>query len=157
MRVADVCTREAVTLPVTATLREAALAMRNSHVGALVVVDGEGEAQRPVGILTDRDIVIGVLAVPGARPEGIRAVDVMPPKLFVAREDESVMDAAATMRAHGVRRLAVVDARGRLHGVLSTDDILRAVSDTLGALSGALLSGAEREIIERHRLGPAGP
>jgi len=82
MKVRDFCSRTVAVIEPDATLREAALLMRNGHVGALVVIERKGGAMRPVGIITDRDIVIAVVAVPGARPEGIRVRDVMSPQLL---------------------------------------------------------------------------
>ena len=76
MKVRDLCSPQVVTVEPGASLREAALAMRNQHVGALIVVERKDGVARPVGILTDRDIVVAVIAVPGARPEGIRVADV---------------------------------------------------------------------------------
>ena len=80
MKVRDFCSRNVVTAEPGASLREASLAMRNAHVGALVVVERQQGVARPVGILTDRDIVVAVIAVPGARPEGIRVGDAMADK-----------------------------------------------------------------------------
>jgi CBS domain-containing protein len=149
MRVREFCTREAVTIAPLATLREAALEMRNQHVGALLVVD---EARRPVGILTDRDIVVAVIAVPGARPEGIRVADAMSRRLAVAKEDDGVFEAVETMAARGVRRLPVVDAQGLLIDILTADDVHRMMAAELARLAAALKQGSERELAERRAL-----
>jgi CBS domain-containing protein len=129
-----------------ASLRVASLLMRNAHVGTLVAID---EAGRPAGILTDRDIVVAVIAVPGARPEGIRACDVMQTGVVTIREDRGVLEALEKMEAQGVRRLVVVDAHGRLAGIVSSDDVLRALAAGLGRLAGALGRAASRETTER--------
>lgn len=152
MRVGDLCSRAVATVAPAASLREAALAMRNAHVGALVVVQHDGGRARPVGIVTDRDIVVAVIAVPGARPEGIRVRDVMPGRLLLAREDESAFDAVRTMQDNGVRRLPVVDAAGNLCGMLSAEDVLRAVSSAIAGLAGAFRRAGEREKATLHRL-----
>ncbi len=149
MRVRDFCTREPVLIAPLASLREAAMEMRNRHVGALLVVD---EAKRPVGILTDRDIVVAVIAVPGARPEGIRVTDAMSRGLALAREDEGVFEAVDTMGARGVRRLPVVDAAGTLTGILTADDVHRMMAAELAHLAAALKKGSEREQAERRAL-----
>jgi CBS domain-containing protein len=72
VQVRDFCSRDVVTVEPLASLREASLLMRNRHVGTLVVVDRTSGVPRPVGIVTDRDIVVAVVAVPGVQPKGIR-------------------------------------------------------------------------------------
>ena len=141
----DFCSREVVTVEPHASLRVASLLMRNRHVGTLVIVEGT----RPVGILTDRDIVVAVIAVPGARPEGIRVCDAMQTRLALAREDDGVFEVAQRMRERGVRRLVVVAADGSLAGVVTLDDLLRVVAAELNRLAQALVGGAEREAAER--------
>ena len=87
MKVRDFCSRTVAVIEPTASLREAALLMRDAHVGALVVTERKGGVTRPVGVITDRDIVVAVVAVPGARPEGIRVGDAMATQPRVARDD----------------------------------------------------------------------
>lgn len=145
VQVRDFCSREVVTVEPLASLRVASLLMRNRHVGTLVIVEGK----RAVGILTDRDIVVAVIAVPGARPEGIRVCDAMQTRLALAREDEGVFEVAQRMRERGVRRLVVVAADGSLAGIVTMDDVLRVVAGELNRLAHALAGGAEREAAER--------
>jgi CBS domain-containing protein len=153
MKVRDFCSTKVVTVPPLASLREAALLMRNHHVGTLVVVEGSpDEAARPVGILTDRDIVVAVIAVPGARPEGIRVCDLMMTRLAVAREDDGVGEVAEAMRAAGVRRLPVVAADGALRGIVSADDVQRVIAGEASSLAAAMAGGAAREVIQRRVL-----
>jgi len=152
MLVRNFCSRDVATIEPGASLREAALAMRNRHVGSLIVVDTSGGAPRPVGVLTDRDIVIAVVAVPGARPEGIRVGDVLTREPVAVREDDDVFAAVQTMRQHGVRRLPVIAADGRLCGILTSDDVVKLVATELGSLSTALRRSGERESAERARL-----
>ena len=108
VQVRDFCSRQVATVEPRASLRVPSLVMRNAHVGTLVVVD---EAGGPVGILTDRDIVVAVIAVPGAPPEGIRAYDVMQTSVATLRDDEGVFEALEKMQAQGVRRLVVSTRR----------------------------------------------
>jgi CBS domain-containing protein len=152
MRVRDFCSPHVVTLEAHASLREAALLMRNKHVGALVVVERKGDMQVPVGLLTDRDIVVAVIAVPGARPEGIRVCDAMSQPLAVAREDDGVFEAVGTMQQKAVRRLPVLAADGSLCGMLSADDLLRVLAAELGNLAEALRWGRKRELDTRRPL-----
>lgn len=153
MKLRELCSRDVVTAEPSATLREAALRMREGHVGALVVVDRQGGAARPVGIVTDRDIVVAVIAVPGARPEGIRVGDIMSSPAFLARESDGVFEALRAMGEHGVRRLPVVAEDGTLAGIVTADDILRVLAAELANLGTALQRGRVREATERGRLG----
>lgn len=152
MQVLDLCTPNVVTIEPTATLRVASLAMRNAHVGALVVVDDKAGVKRPIGMLTDRDIVVAVIAVPGARPEGIRVCDAMSTRVAVARADEGLLSALNTMRMEGVRRLPVIGADGGLQGILTMDDVLDAVADVLANLAEASRWGRKRELASRSRI-----
>lgn len=152
MKVRDFCSKNVVTVEPLASLREASILMRNHHVGTLVVVEqGEGGAL-PKGIITDRDMIVAVIAVPGARPEGIRVCDAMSTRLAVAHEDDGVFEAAQTMAERGVRRLPVLGADGTLRGIVSADDIQRVVSTEMANLAAALKKGVEREVIARRVL-----
>ena len=152
MKIGQICTPHPATIEPKASLRVAALAMRNAHVGALVVVEGEGESARPVGILTDRDIVVAVIAVPGARPEGIRVCDAMSTPLAFAHEDEGVFEAVATMRERSVRRLPVLSRDGRLIGIVTMEDLLRVIATELAELGETLRWSRKRELARRKRL-----
>ena len=152
MKVRDFCSRTVAVIEPTATLREASLLMRDAHVGALVVTERKGGVTRPVGVITDRDIVVAVVAVPGARPEGIRVGDVMSAQPHVAREDDGLAEAVKAMSEAGVRRLPVVTSDGSLFGVVTLDDVLRVLAAELGALALALGRGREQEAQQRRRI-----
>lgn len=152
MKVGDLCSPNVVVAEPLASLREAALAMRNSHVGALVVVERKAGVVQPVGILTDRDIVVAVIAVPGARPEDIRVGDAMSQPLAVAREDDGVFEAIQVMRERAVRRLPVIARDGSLRGIVTLDDLLSVVSTELANLAEALRWERKRELDERKPL-----
>jgi predicted transcriptional regulator len=123
--------------------------MRELHVGSLVIVDGPANERRPIGILTDRDIVVGVLAQTDQKLDILCVDDVMTSELVVAREDDDLDEVLRRMRAKGVRRMPVVDSRGVLKGVVAADDILEHVREQVGAL--AALIGRERNREERFR------
>lgn len=148
MKLGELCSREVVTLEAGASLREAALAMRNSHVGALVVT----ERARPVGLLTDRDIVVSVVAVAGARPEGIRVGDAMSQPLVCGREDDGIFEAIALLRDKAVRRLPVLARDGTLAGIVTLDDLLKVIAAELGNLAEALRWERKRELAARASL-----
>ena len=149
MKIRDFCTHAVVTVHPDATLQEAAVLMRKAHVGALVVAEPAGATLRPAGIVTDRDIVVAVTAVPGLRAEAIRVRDVMSTRVAVAREDDGVFEAARAMAERGVRRLPVVRADGTLCGIVTADDLQRVVAAEMASLGAALKRGAEREELER--------
>lgn len=152
MKVREFCSPQVVTAEPAMSLREAALLMRNKHVGALVVVEKKDGITKPVGILTDRDIVVAAIAVPGARPEGIRVVDAMSTQLALAREDEGVYEAVRCMSEHGVRRLPVVGPDGALTGMLTLDDVMRVLGTELAQLAEALRWGRMHESGKRKPL-----
>jgi len=152
MKVRDFCSRTVAVIEPTVSLREAALLMRDAHVGALIVTERKGGVTRPVGVITDRDVVVAVVAVPGARPEGIRVGDVMSTQPRVARDDDGLAEAVKAMSEAGVRRLPVVAADGSLFGVVTLDDVLRVLAAELGALAVALGRGREQEAQQRRRL-----
>lgn len=145
MKVRDFFSPDVALAEPGASLREASLLMRDRHVGALVVVDKKDGVARPVGILTDRDIVVAVIAVPGARPEGIRVADAMSKALAVAREDDGIFEAVQRMSERAVRRLPVVGPDGGLKGIVTLDDVLRVLATELGQLAEALRWGRMRE------------
>jgi len=134
-----ICTKPVVTASTQMSVSEAADAMRKQNVGALVVVN----ARRPVGMLTDRDIVVEVLAR-GLDPESTRIGDVMHKKPVTIREDLGVFDAIKTFAKTGVRRLPVVGRTGLLVGVITLDDLFVLLGNELGHMAGALEAGLRR-------------
>lgn len=148
MRLKELCSPGLITVEPLASLRDAALLMRNTHVGALVVLQGNA----PVGILTDRDIVVAVIAVPEARAEAIRVCDAMSTRLAVASEDDGIFEAVAIMRERAVRRLPVLARDGSLLGIVTLDDLLRVISTELAELAEALRWSRKRELEQRKAL-----
>lgn len=148
MRISDICTRNVVYIGATASVREAAEAMRKNHVGSLVVIDQPNGERIPIGVITDRDIVVAVVA-PGVDPQALTVGDVMSRPPATCSEDEDVFDAIQTMRDRGVRRLPVLNPKGGLAGMLSTDDIYGALSTHAGELSHALTQEQVREMQAR--------
>ncbi|HUM16322.1 MAG TPA: CBS domain-containing protein [Candidatus Nitrosotalea sp.] len=134
-----ICTKPVVTASTQMTVDEAARAMRSRNVGALVVVN----AGRPVGMLTDRDIAVEVVAR-GMDPDSTRVGDVMRKKPMTIREDLGIFDAAKAFARTGVRRLPVVSKSGVLVGVIAVDDLIVLLGNELGHLAGALSAGLRR-------------
>lgn len=144
MLVGTACNREVVVVERSASVSQAARLMRDFHVGDLVVVETQDGRRRPVGILTDRDIVVGVLAR-DVDAASVAVRDVMGDELITATEDESLPDVVKRMRAAGVRRLPIVDGEGTLVGILTVDDLLDLLSETLNDLTRLISRELTRE------------
>jgi len=129
MNVGEICTRLLFTIGRRDEVVSAAQLMREKHVGYLVVVEPDPASgfARAVGVLTDRDIVVTVVARE-IDPRSVRVGDIMTPDPVTVRDGESIEVALRGMRRAGVRRMPVVDARGQLVGVLSIDDVLKGIA-----------------------------
>ncbi|HJR02020.1 MAG TPA: CBS domain-containing protein [Methylomirabilota bacterium] len=134
-----ICTKPVVTASAQMTVDEAARAMRSRNVGALVVVN----AGRPIGMLTDRDVVVEVVAK-GMDPDTVRVGDVMRRRPITIREDLGIFDAARVFAKTGVRRLPVVTKTGVLVGVIAVDDLIMLLGNEMGHMAGALSAGLRR-------------
>lgn len=138
MRIADICTRNAIHIDTGESVRDAAELMRQRHVGSLVAVAKSDGERVPVGMLTDRDIVVAIVAL-GIAPDTVTVGDTMTTPLASCTDEDDLFDAIATMRRRGVRRLPVTSrATGRLMGIVSADDIYGALGLHLRDLSSAL-------------------
>lgn len=134
MSAGEYCNRDVVVAQAGTSVHEAAQLMRTHHVGNLVVVDLPANGARPVGIVTDRDIVIEVVAT-GASVDSLTVGDIMSAEIATVKEDTKLMDAIALMRSKGIRRLPVVDNHGSLAGILTVDDVIELVAEQLNDLT----------------------
>lgn len=134
MSLARFCRKTVAIIQPTQSVAEAAEAMRDRHVGALVVVQGE---LRPVGMLTDRDIVTRVVAE-RKDPKAVSVGEVMSPEPAIAHVDDTLDRALFTLREQGVRRLPIVDEQGRVAGLVSLDDVLVLLSGELDQAAAAV-------------------
>ncbi len=134
MTIGEICKREVVHAARDTTVHAAAQLMRHHHVGTLVVVDEFPDKRVPVGIVTDRDIVVEVNAVE-LDPKVITAGDIMGQELITIPESAGLFEAMEVMRFKGVRRLPVVGKEGELVGIVSTDDVLEILAEELSDLS----------------------
>ncbi len=139
MKVGRICERRAVTISAEEALPTAARMMREQHIGYLVVVGPEssGELPRPIGVLTDRDIVVTVVAKE-ADPRELTAGDIMNVEPVTVGESDSIESALQLMRRVGVRRVPVVGRAGELAGVLSLDDVIDALAAEIANVAGAI-------------------
>ena len=145
MMAGEICTRDVVVAPKTETIVDAARRMRISHVGDLVVIEKRNGRSFPVGIVTDRDIVVSVVAGDPDHINSLLVSDVMSDDLVTAREQESVEVALKKMEEHGVRRLPIVDAGGALTGILTLDDVLQYLTGQQSELVSLVARGQGRE------------
>jgi CBS domain-containing protein len=144
MSVGELCNREVVVVGPDASILEAVKLMREHHVGDIVVVEQRPSEPVPVGILTDRDIVIEVLAEE-VDPQSVSVRDVMSDSLVTAREDEDLLDIVGRMRLHGVRRVPVVNQQGGLEGIVTVDDILELLAEQMNGLAALVKVEQQRE------------
>jgi len=144
MSISEFCNREVVFATREMSLPEAAQLMREYHVGALVVVDEVNGKRVPVGIVTDRDIVIEVIAQ-SLDLNDFSVGDIMGPQLISVQEKDGVFETIRLMRTKGIRRIPVVNQEGGLVGIISADDILDLLADEMAELAKVAPREQERE------------
>jgi CBS domain-containing protein len=130
MSVGEICNREVIVCRQNEPLSEAVALMQDYHVGCVVVVTDSGTKPRPIGILTDRDIVVRVLP---AKTDfaNFKVSQVMSRELITAQQDDEVFDTLVLMRDKGIRRLPVVDSEGFLEGILTVDDLIELMAEQM--------------------------
>lgn len=146
MKVIDMAVHEVATITADQSICACALQMRLDHVGSLVVVDDEN--QTPLGMITDRDIAIEVVARK-LNPEQLTVKDIMTSPVVTATPNESMVVALARMREFGVRRLPIVDEQGKLVGVISNSNLVEELSGLLDSLVRNIHSSKTREVALR--------
>jgi len=141
MLVKDVMSSPVVTIDEDASVNRAAELMDKDDLGSIIVTDKEG---KPLGILTERDLVVRVLAK-NVRPDSIKAKEVMTSPLITIEPDATINDAARRMSRLNIRRLGVV-YKMQLVGLLSAKDILGVVPELIEIIQErAIIEGANRE------------
>lgn len=144
MPIGEICNREVVIVQRDTTVEEAARLMREHHVGALVVVEEVSGKRKPVGMVTDRDLVVEVLATQ-LDAAVITVGDIMLAELGTVPENSGVFEAIQFMRTKAVRRLPVVDGQGVLIGIVALDDLLSLLAEELSELSVLVSREQEKE------------
>lgn len=144
MYAGEYCNRDVVIVGASDSLRSAIQLMRNQHVGDVLVVEKVAGSNTPVGILTDRDIVIEVLAQ-DVDIGSVTVGDVMSDQLVTVTDDTSVPATLDVMRTHGIRRIPVVDRSGSLQGIISIDDILEVLAEQVQKLAILIKTEQRRE------------
>jgi CBS domain-containing protein len=148
MPIGDVCVREVLVATPETTITEAARLMRQHHVGDLVIVAGENGDRVPTGIVTDRDIVLSVIAT-GLDPSIFTIGDLVTDKLVTVREDLGVFECIQKMRTKGVRRVPVLDAQDKLVGIVSVDDLVQLLGQEFAELGRLISREQAKEIVTR--------
>lgn len=148
MAIGEICNREVVIAERTMDVPEAARLMRQYHVGTLVVVEDMEGRRKPVGIVTDRDIAIEVVAV-GVDPNGLTVGDIMGGDLVTVDEAQGIFETIRYMRSRGVRRVPVVDNGGWLVGIVTLDDLLELIAEELNEMTKLISRGRQLEVAAR--------
>ncbi|OGI57172.1 MAG: histidine kinase [Candidatus Muproteobacteria bacterium RBG_19FT_COMBO_61_10] len=144
MPIGEICNREVIFATRANTITEAAELMRHHHVGDLVVVEEKSGQRVPVGMLTDRDLVIEILAK-NVTLGDVTVGDIMSVDLVAARETDGIYETIQLMRAKGIRRLPVVNPRGGLEGIVSVDDLLELLAEEISGLARLVSREQQRE------------
>jgi CBS domain-containing protein len=142
MPISEFCHRDVVCATRETTVTEAANLMRQHHIGDVIIVETRAGKRIPVGIVTDRDIVVEVVAA-AIDPSLLKLGDLRLAPLATVGEDASYAQTVSRMSVEGVRRMPVIGADGALVGIITLDDMLWQLAAPLAALAG--LSGRSRQ------------
>jgi CBS domain-containing protein len=149
MPIGEICNRELVLVKLEDSVLTAACLMRQHHVGDVLVVEGRNEERVPLGIVTDRDIIMEVVA-PELDPRTITVGDIMALDFFTLNESAGISETISYMHSKGVRRMPIVDDHGALVGIVTLDDLLVLLSDEFGALVKLVERERQQELVARH-------
>ena len=148
MPIGEICNRNVIVSGSEDTVADAAKLMREHHVGDVVVVDERDGRRFPVGIVTDRDLVVEIMATE-LDQKVITVGDIMLEELVTVKESVGVFEAIQYMRSMTVRRLPVVDESGALVGLVTLDDLLELLAEELLAISKLVNYQRQKEIRRR--------
>lgn len=151
MNVGDCCKRAVIAINSKADAAAAAQLMREEHVGFLVVYRDGDELQKPIGVLTDRDLVLAVMAR-DVDAHAVTTADVMTCPPLLANDNDELSDMLQGMRLAGVRRVPVVDTRGALTGIFAIDDAIDLLAGFVCDIAGSIKSEQRREWRARARV-----
>lgn len=149
MKIGEACNRDVVCIEADASVGTAARLMREYHVGDLVITRQRGSIRVPAGIITDRDLVLEVLAT------DLDIVSVTVGDLFASSElvtasvDEETETVIDRMLARGIRRIPVIGKEGQLAGIITMDDILELISEQLSGVVRLVTRQQDLEALRR--------
>lgn len=144
MSISECCKLDVVCCDPELSLPDTAALMRKNHVGDVVVVESRGGMRMPVGIVTDRDIVMETMAL-DLDAALFTAGDIMNTPLVTVKETEGFVETLRLMRSNGIRRMPVVTESGALYGIVTADDIVRALALELSLVTEAMSGQTARE------------
>jgi CBS domain-containing protein len=148
MPVSEICNREVVVVQRNDTALEAAKLMRQHHVGDVLVVEDRNGIRVPVGIITDRDLIMEIMA-PELDDTVITVGDIMAQELVTVKESTGIFEAIQYMRQKAVRRLPIVNESGGLIGILTLDDLLELLSEELLEIAKLVRNEQQKETRSR--------
>ena len=148
MSIGAICNRKVITTRRNTSVLDAAILMRKHHVGDVVVIETQKEKTVPIGIVTDRDIVMDVVAT-ALDCKVMTVGDIMVENFLVLNKNVDIFVAIKTMTSKGVRRLPVVDNKGQLVGIATLDDLLLFMTKQFGLLSKLLTREQKNESSQR--------
>jgi len=143
MPISEICTREVIIAERNETVLQAAKLMRERNVGTVVVVENRGDHCVPIGLISDCDLVVEIIASE-VDPTFITVGDIMAAELASVQDNCGLYEAIQYMRSKGVRRLPVVDNIGGLIGIVTLDDLLVLLAEELSAL-GRLIENEQKK------------
>ncbi len=148
MRIGEICTTNPIFCSPDTSIPAAAKLMREHHVGDLLVAVEEPGSVRPVGILTDRDIVVEIIAL-DVPVDRLTVKDIMSRALVYVDESKGVHETLALMRHKGIRRMPVVNQYDDLVGIVTLDDLLENIAEEIGLAAKLIAHEREREATNR--------
>lgn len=147
MRVRELCKRLVITIDPRESVLAAAKKMREHHVGDVFVTDPVRGTV--IGVVTDRDLVVGLLAKEVTDLARIEVRDIMRTELVTATEDEDVDEVLRRMRQFAVRRVPVLGLDEQLTGVLAIDDIIEWLREELSEVAAVARRQRHSESVAR--------
>jgi len=122
--------------------------MRSYHVGDLVLVEEHDSQKIPIGIVTDRDLVIEVMAA-GVKPESLLVRDILTEPFRCVFENDSLFDALEIMHSPKIRRLPVINYDKTLIGIITLDDFIEILTETMGQIVNVVKLQQKKEARQR--------
>jgi CBS domain-containing protein len=148
MTAGEYCNREVIITDKNTAVSEAAVLMRQHHVGDLVIVEKQDGKTLPVGIITDRDLVIEVIAQ-NIDAQSLSVKDIMSTELVTVNEKETLLNVLEIMQKKSVRRIVVIDDTGTLQGLLTADDAIELITEAMNNLTKLVKHEITREEKQR--------
>lgn len=139
MKLKELCNRDVVIIEPSDSVVEAAKLMKQYNVGDVIVVNTESGKIKPIGVLTDRDIVVELVA-DEVDVSTVSVSDIMSYELETANEQEDSADILKIMKRNGIRRIPVVDDENTLQGIITVADILELLSEEQLDISSILVT-----------------